>query len=340
MTRTYICIKPFPNTSMSIGDELEIEKLSDGTYVIDGAIGTTRDLIYRHFKIKKLEGFNYSPYSHSKIETWTACHKKFHFNYILKPDIPQQASPILEKGTLFHAVLEHEMVDRLDEFELEDEFHALKKNDISEIVEQALEFAEKSEIYNWIKSISGEKIPEQEMFLGAKMEPVATIEDSLIRGFIDLLIYDKKKNKCYIFDWKTGGKSKEDLIKWPKPKEQLELYSVWANGVFGCETVETGFVYVEHDHIAKYTFDLKDIKGIKKRYLEKINNIETDEKFDKNVSRLCGWCDFRELCLGIPLDIDPKTLTVDDIKAYAIASKSKQKTKNSSFLDRVRAKNS
>jgi len=342
LIRKYRCIKDFPNTTIKAGDIIEIEKLDtpkgSTEYIIDGVIGTTGEIVYEYFEKVRLPGFKYSPYSHSKMETWVSCPKKFEFNYIIKPDIPKPPSPILEKGTLFHAILEHDMKNELENLEVEDEFKALKKDDMVEIVDQALNFTN-SEIYQKIKKLSGIRIAEQEMFLGAALEPVKTLEESLIRGFIDLLIVDEENKICYIYDWKTGGKSKEQLKKWPKPNDQLQLYSIWAMQMFDIEKVKTGFVYVEHNHIAEYNFSIKDLEPLKKKFKEKINNIENDTKFKMNNSILCAWCDFREECLGLPLDKNPREITKEDIfmaaKLKLNANKPKREKKSNPLNDRL-----
>lgn len=334
----YECIKEFPPTGSVTGDFIDIVKQPNGEYLIDDVGLMDAETVYTHFKKYRLPGFKYSPYSHSKMESWSSCPKKFEFNYIIKPPRTYAPSPILEKGTLFHAILEFDMVDKLEQFDIPDKFDALTKEDAGKIIEQALEFSETSEIYSWIKSLPGEKVPEQEMFLGAKLEPVKTLEESLIRGFIDLIIWDEETKSCYIFDWKTGGKSKEALKKWPKPKEQLELYSIWANQVFGAEHIETAFVYVEHNHMAKYEFNSKDIPILKKKFLNKINSIENDTKFEKTLSQLCAWCDFKELCLGIPADKDPRSITKDEIfeAGRKRTRTNKSNSKNTAFLNKIK----
>lgn len=341
MIRKYLCLEAFPNVdTFKQGDIIEIEKLSDGSYVIDGAIKTDRETVYKFFKIVHIPGFAYAPYSHSKMETWSSCPKKFEFNYIINPPRVEVANPVLEKGTLFHGILEFDMVDKLDKFELPDTFKALNKNDAEVIVGQALDFAENSEIYQWIKSLPGEKVTEQEMFLGENLEPVDSMDKSLIRGFIDLIIYDKDTKSCYIFDWKTGGKSKADLKKWPKPKDQLELYAVWANQKFDVEYIETAFVYVEHDHMAKYVFESKDIPALKSKFKTKINTIETDKAFQKNLTQLCAWCDFKELCLGIDATRNPREITKDEIMnaGKGVPKENKRNHKNTSFLNKIKQK--
>jgi CRISPR/Cas system-associated exonuclease Cas4 (RecB family) len=338
----YACIKDFPNTSIVVGDELEIIKLENGEYIIDGAITTDSTIVYEFFEKKKLKGVMYSPYSHSKMETWVSCPKKFEYNYIIKPPRVEIPNAILEKGTLFHAILEFDMVDKLDEFSINDKFKALNKSTANEIIEQALIFTDESKTYQWIKSLDGIKVTEQEMFLGVDLEPVQDISTALIRGFIDLLIYDEKTKTCYIFDWKTGGKSKESLEKWPKPKDQLELYAVWAEQNFDVASIITAFIYVEHDHIAKYHFKKNDISGLKKKFKDKISNIETDNTFSKNLSQLCAWCDFRTLCLGISIEREPRSITLDEIKVASkmvgVEKKNKENSKNKKFFDKIKQK--
>ena len=338
MIRKYRCIKPFPNTTMKVGDVFEIEKIDD-KYIIDGAISTNRELVYKHFEIAKLKGWTYSPYSYSKMETWSSCPKKFEYNYIIRPPRESVPNPILEKGTLFHAILEFDMVDNLEGFDIPDNFKALSKEDAGNIITQALDFSENSSIYQWIKSLEGIKVPEQEMFLGPNLTPVDCLEDSLIRGFIDLIIWDEETRSCYIFDWKTGGKSKEALKKWPKSRDQLELYAIWAHETYGAEYIESAFVYVEHDHMAKYVFAAKDIPILKKKFKAKINSIETDNKFDKTLTQLCAWCDFKELCLGLPADKNPREITKDEIFAAAKGApkKNRSNSKNASFLNKIRS---
>jgi len=335
----YECIKEFPGLSCIPGDIIDIQK-NDKGYLIDGACLTDSETTYKHFKKKKIPGYNHAPFSHSKMETWIGCPKKFEYNYIIRPPRIAGPNPILEKGTLFHAVLEFDMVDNLEGFDIPDNFSALSKSDCSDIITQALDFAETSEIYQWIKGLDGDKVPEQEMFLGAELEPVETLEDSLIRGFIDLIIWDEKTESCYIFDWKTGGKSKEALEKWPKSRDQLELYAIWANQVFGAKYIETAFVYVEHNHMAKYVFEDKDIISLKKKFKTKINNIESDITFNKNLTQLCAWCDFRELCLGLSIDKNPRDITKDEIfSAGRTLKKNKTNTKNSNFLNKLKERN-
>ncbi len=339
----YECIMDFPPTGSVVGDVINIDK-NDKGYVIDDAGIIDSDTTYKHFKKRKIPGFQYAPFSHSKMETWASCPKKFEYNYIIRPPRVSVPNPILEKGTLFHAVLEFDIIDNLEGFDIPDNFKALNHEQAGAIIEQALEFTENSDIYSWIKSLPGEIVPEQEMFLGPKLEPVDCLEDSLIRGFIDLIIWDEKTSSCYIFDWKTGGKSKEALVKWPKSKDQLELYAIWAYETYGAEYIESAFVYVEHDHMAKYVFEAKDIPTLKKKFLNKVNGVEKDTKFPKTLTQLCAWCDFHEICLGIPHDRDPRSITKDEIfeaaRGNGAPKANKPSSKNNAFLNKLKARNS
>lgn len=334
----YVCKKDFPGLGCKIGDEIEVERKEKGKFLIDGACLTDKEVVNEFFEMKRLKGWKYSPYSFSKMDSWKQCPKKYEYNYIIKPEMEYVPSPVLEKGILTHAVLEFATIDKLDEFTLDDEFKALSTKEAEKIISQALTFTDSSTIYKRIKSLKGLKVTEQEMFLGDKLQPVEKLEDALIRGFIDLLIYDEKKNICYIYDWKTGGKSKEALKKWPKPKDQLELYAIWANQVFGVKFIEAAFVYVEHDHIAKYTFNENEIPSLIEKFNNKINKIEEDTKFKKNLTQLCAWCDFKELCLGIDANREPRSITKEEIfsAGKGTPKKNKRSHKNTAFLNKIK----
>jgi len=340
----YECIKAFPGLGCEINDIVDIVKTEDEKYLIDETCLTDTDVVYEFFIKKMLTGWLYAPYSHSKMESWISCPKKFQYAYIIKPPSVRVDSPILEKGTLFHGILEFDIVNKLEEFSIPDQFSALTHKDAEEIIGQALTFTEESGIYKWIKSIKGEKISEQEMFLGDKLQCVDGIDEALIRGFIDLIIYDKTNNACFIFDWKTGGKSKESLIKWPKSKDQLELYAIWAYEKYGVEYIEASFVYVEHEHISKIVVDAQDIPSLKKKIQTKINNIENDSNFPQNLTTLCLWCDYKELCLGIPQNSDPRSMTKEDVFKFAEKKgnslPNKPSTKNTAFLKKIKSRKS
>lgn len=336
----YICKKDFPGLSCVVGDIIDIERKDGDKMLIDGACLTDKSVVREFFELKRLEGWKYSPYSFSKMDSWQQCPKKFEYNYIIKPPRVEVPNPILEKGTLFHGLLEYATIDKLHEFEMEDEFKALTTKDAEKIINQAFNFIETSNDYKWIKAIKGLKITEQEMFLGNKLQPVEHLEDALIRGFIDLLIYDEKTNSCYIFDWKTGGKSKENLLKWPKPKDQLELYAIWANQVFDVKFIETAFVYVEQNHMAKYTFNEHEITYLIKKFEDKIDNIENDKNFPKNLTQLCAWCDFKELCLGIDAKRDPRSITKEEIfdAGKGTPKQNRRNLKNEAFLNKIKTR--
>jgi len=327
--RKYKCIKQFPNTdAFSVGDIIEIEKKDDGSYIIDGAILTDRGTVYSFFEIEMELNMKYAPYSFSRMETWVGCPQKFRYIYILKPERTETPSPILEKGTLFHSVLEHSITDNLDNFSLDTTFKALNEGDIESIVTQSLTFTLESKIYKSIKSLSGVKTPEKEIFLNKELKPTQNNQEALIRGFIDLLIIDEESKICHIYDWKTGGKSKEDLKRWPKPKDQLELYAIWATQTYDIETVETAFVYVEHDYMAKYTFTKNDIHGLKEKFSQRIDSIENDKTFCRKISQLCAWCDFREDCVGLSLEKDPRSVSKDEINTIKENFSNKTKKNN------------
>ena len=339
----YSCIKDFDPTGSKVGDTIDIVKTNEG-YVIDECATLTAATTYEFFKKYKIPGFKYAPYSFSKIDSFQSCPNKFNYNYIIRPEREQKQMPHLEAGSLIHSIIEQEIGGNLEDFEPEADLTSLTREGAELTINKALTFIDESAIYAWIKSLKGVFVPEQEMFLGPDMKPVDTLEESLIRGFIDLIIWDEKTNSCYIFDWKSGGKSSQALKKFPKPKDQLEMYAIWAYETYGAEHIECAFVYVEHEHMAKYAYSADDIPTLKKKFLAKIDAIEKEEKFPDTYSILCLYCDFKELCLGIPQDTDPKSMTKDDVFDAARKKKGskpkKSNSKNSAFLSKLKSRNS
>jgi ATP-dependent exoDNAse (exonuclease V) beta subunit len=334
----YEAKKDIKELGLKQGDEVEIIKhkktgtyyieLNNEVYEIDG------NTLYEYFKKKKLEGFKYAPYSFSKMDSWLKCPKKFYYSYIEKPDIEIQPSPILEKGTLFHAVLEYDIKDKLEDFSCDAKFEALTDEDIDIILEQACLFTEQSPIYKRIKKIKGKKYTELEFFLNKFLEPTDGYSNALIRGFIDLIIYDEKNKKVYIYDWKTGGKSPENIKKYPKSKDQLEVYAIWAFQVFDVENIETAYIFVEHDVDITYQFNIDELDYLKEKWLKIISDIEKDEEFKRLPTILCAWCDYKEYCLGLDPKADPKSYNLKDI----MSAYKKQENKNSNLINKLKRK--
>ena len=58
------------------------------------------------------------------------------------------------------------------------------------------------------------------------------------------------------------------------------------------QRVKCIYSYVEHDFRNSKVFTRDDIDTIQKIFSDKIEKIEYSIIFRKNITKLCGWCDF------------------------------------------------
>lgn len=119
------------------------------------------------------------------------------------------------------------------------------------------------------------------------------LKDPLFKGFIDLLQYNDHEVK--ITDWKTGGKSIENIERFPKSRFQLDVYMYVAQNIFNPTTMKASYAYVEHDYEKIFTnFNPRETW---REILWNIETIENDTRFERNETNLCDYCDYRGICL-------------------------------------------
>lgn len=286
-------------------------------------------------KFNSLQDFKFAPYSFSKVDTYISCPRKFKLSYIDKIKV-FKPSPILAKGSFIHTVIEHDIQGTMDEITVGKDFDQMDEGqqaDAIAIVETFLEGPLYAEIVDGFKhdDLQEDNISliEEEFYLDYKLRPASTKAEALLFGKIDFIVASEwddegeKYGHVSIYDWKSGGKSKEDLKKFPKKSDQLETYAIWGLQVFNPDEIKTGYVFVEHEHLTPYRFIRNGLRPLQRKLLDKIEKIETEEKFSKNETILCAWCDYIEHCyegekLQELLDYRKKK---DDEKAKALLEK-------------------
>ena len=218
----------------------------------------------------------FSPYSYSKISTFESCKKKFDYTYITKIKLKPKYNEALLKGGAVHSILE----------------------DYPEASSHKLAEKYYPSVKTWIESPRGQSIltvPSQNEIsfgLNSRLEPVEYKDKTaMFRGFIDRIFV--KDSKIVIMDYKTG--------KYREPQyqtyDQLMFYAVWFFQKFP-EVLEIKIIYEYVEHLESNELDLhRDNLGNYKMQLVKlIHSIETCEDFSKNLTKLCDYCDYQELC--------------------------------------------
>ena len=162
----------------------------------------------------------HSPYSISKLSTYSQCPKKFYLNYIVKQKVPVSKNIALYKGSAIHKILEHKFDYTID-IETNEVFTEEEKTKAINIVKDF----EKTELGQKYKKIMEVATSEEDFafkIIDGKLELSNFWDkDSWCRGSADMFL---KRGKQYvIFDYKSGkDKSNEDSFG----IEQGMMYSI------------------------------------------------------------------------------------------------------------------
>lgn len=244
-------------------------------------------------------------YSHSKLETFEKCKLRYRYRYIDKiiPKIPKSIEAYL--GSIVHETLEWLYTKVMEK----------KIPSVNEVIEF---YSEK-----WIKNFSDNfPIARKEMkakdyfnmgveFLVnyymknhpfvdntiaiEKRVEIKIDEDRKIIGYVDRLVHDLQKNEIEIHDYKTSASvlSRENI----ENSRQLALYSLAVKERYGKDkNVSMVWHFLAHDMKFSLSKTNEQLEMLKKEIIELINKIENTKDFPANKSRLCDWCEYRDIC--------------------------------------------
>jgi len=248
-------------------------------------------------------------YSYSRLETFEKCKLKFKYKYIdeIIPEIPKSIEAHL--GTIIHETLEWF-------------YKKIMEKTIPSLDEVIVHYSEK-----WAEESSEEKLivnkfmKEKDYFDKGvrflldyyfKHQPfkdntIATEKQVQINldetgekklvGFIDRLVHNLENNEIEIHDYKTASflPTKEDLQR----NRQLALYSIGIKEEFGKDKdIKLIWHFLAHNEKISIKKTDKDIENLKKEVIELINKIEATTNFLPTKSRLCDWCEYKNMCDG------------------------------------------
>jgi len=241
-------------------------------------------------------------YSASSLQLYDKCAKKFYYNYIEK--LPRKTWDHNALGHVAHSALEffHKDYDgtqvlkelmaqsfkkalKENKKECHDvDFFAVKKGkDVSDAM------VAKNVLQDYLDKMRREGMP----------EGVVAIEKDfnfrldgkyLLRGMIDRI--DKVDGRYTIYDYKTSKSTKymNDF--------QLSLYALWffeAKASENIDEVDAGYIMLRHKSIIiPYHFTKEGLESRKQEIFERCESILAEEKWPKNPTILCNWCDFHE----------------------------------------------
>lgn len=258
-------------------------------------------------------------YSHSRIECFKQCKRKFKFRYIDKLETLPNNDP--QNPLIVGTALHHGIETNVNE--------AIKEYYMSYPIINTLHVYEAIKLEYWINNVK------QLINNGNKITFEFEINHSVFHGFIDLL--ELLPDGTYaIYDFKYSNNI-EHYMESP----QLHLYKYFFEKQTGFKVSKLGFIFIPKVMIrqkkteteVQFIYRLK--KELKKKeiivkevkyeeehvndFKQRIIDILSEQEFEKTESKLCQWCEYRELCiennslniLGGNLEMLPSTERVD-----------------------------
>lgn len=243
----------------------------------------------------------------SSIDTFKKCAKKYYYRYIEKLEVDQTKWNFTEFGSCAHRILElfHE---RANQETNQDDYAAIMKGCFVEAVKE-FDF---SVLNEKVWSPDGEKVGL--VYLREMMQcyldmmkkdgmpnvihnelayELKIAEDAVIRGFIDRI--DKIDETTYkVVDYKTS--------KSPKYLKDFQLL-VYANAIKQIfpqvEKVIGSYMLLKHDFKEiEYEFTNFDLDQCMDEVMKNLDLIRVEKNWVKNPTRLCDWCDYKDVCFG------------------------------------------
>jgi CRISPR/Cas system-associated exonuclease Cas4 (RecB family) len=217
----------------------------------------------------------FAPYTFSKINTYETCPRKFKFQYIDKVSGPFVYNEALIKGNAVHSILEA----------LPDKHNGKYYDKYKHIVDEFLQTGIGKRYFEVRHS------KEQRIALNNVLEPCAYNDNNVIfRGIVDYVTIIT--NIIILVDWKTGFKKEFTSQSFL----QLLLYAIYFFQKYKINDILLSYVYIEHNHENTLLLNRSELNNYKNTLLNIVSNIETDLTYDKNITPLCSWCDFMDIC--------------------------------------------
>ena len=219
----------------------------------------------------------FAPYSFSRIDSHRHCPRKFKYKYVDKVPEGYTDRTALLKGGAVHSVFEH----------YPDESPHKLAPDYKHIVENFLKTNLGKEIF------FGKSVREYDFGITEDFE-ICDYNDSkaMFRGSIDFIRTDDQG--LILVDWKTG-RAKEITYQ---DFSQLMWYAIFFFTKYSkINNITIRYVYVEHEnHDNTLVLSREHLENYKKTLIDSIDTIETDSEFNKNQSKLCDWCAYKDHC--------------------------------------------
>ncbi|MFH1392216.1 MAG: ATP-dependent DNA helicase [bacterium] len=236
-------------------------------------------------------------FSFTQLKSFENCPLQYKFAHILK--IPIKGRAVFSFGKTMHDAL-FEFVSRTLN-KKQDLFGAAKKQDIS--LKELLEIYEQKWIDDWYE----DKKQKQDYYKLGKKSLKAFYQD-FCKNKPDVLFLEKnfrlkiagetligridRIDKTELIDYKTG-RPKEKLE--PEDKEQLLIYQIAIQDVFGLKPKKISYYYLEGSKKLSFLGSEQDLEKQKNKIISQIQKIKKSD-FQATPGWQCKFCDFKEIC--------------------------------------------
>lgn len=235
--------------------------------------------------------------SASRKKTYQQCPRKYFYRYNEK--LQTKEWDHFSLGTLTHGVLEHFH----EEYRIDDKNINLKKLMKISFKKQRNEMEKKSSLKDsilleardllskYLKRIEidgiGSKIISLEKNFNIKLN-----DKYIILGFIDRIDIDND-GIYHIKDYKTTKNAKY------MDNEQLLIYGIYLlNEYPEVDFFRGSYIMLKCDNDLHYEFNAEDVKKEREKLIKCADKICEEEKWTTKVSKLCDYCDFKDVCLN------------------------------------------
>jgi len=246
-------------------------------------------------------------FSHSRLSCYEQCPQKYKLKYVDRVETEVEQSVEAFLGSMVHETLEklyrdigYQKLNTLEE--LLEFFHdEWKKNWDDSIVIVKEEYGPE----NYIKM--GEKFItdyykkyqpfDQGKTISLEERILIKLDDSgdyKLQGFIDRVM-ESKEGYYEVHDYKTN--SRLPLAEYLDNDRQLALYAIGVKERYpDVKDVRLVWHFLAFDKEIDSTRTDEELEELKRKTIELIDKIESDEKYPAKTSILCDWCEFKPIC--------------------------------------------
>jgi putative RecB family exonuclease len=261
-------------------------------------------------------------YSHSRISTFEQCKYKYKLQYIdkVKVDVPTTVEAFM--GDMVHQTLEKLYKDlgfqKLNsKEELLKFYNELWKKEWTDeilIVKEGLKqdnyrlMGEKyiSDYYDTYKPFDGMTI------LGLETQDRMTLPDGN-QWHVRIDKFGFKDGVYYVCDYKTNSRMKDQ--EEADSDRQLALYSVWVKNKFKDASkviLKWHMLAFNKEAVSERTDE--QLEKLQKEVVSRIKEIEGCKDFPRNVTGLCNYCVFKQICPSFKHELELEEKPIEEFK--------------------------